>query len=103
MKDKAWPRSRRGSLHSGDIRSHKGLVPARAADKRTLLRRATFDLIGLPPTPAEMDAFLTDDSPTAFAKVVDRLLSSPAYGERWEQDTGSSTSSATPIGARRPA
>jgi hypothetical protein len=53
------------------------------ADKRTLLRRATFDLTGLPPTPEEMDAFLHDKSPDAFAKVVDRLLSSPQYGERW--------------------
>jgi hypothetical protein len=53
------------------------------ADKRTLLRRVSYDLTGLPPTPAEMDAFLADDSPTAYAKVVDRLLASPAYGERW--------------------
>ena len=61
----------------------KGIAPAGPADKRTLLRRATFDLIGLPPTPAEIDAFLADDSPQAFAKVVDRLLASPLYGERW--------------------
>ncbi len=61
----------------------KGIAPAAPADKRTLLRRATFDLIGLPPTPAEIDAFLADDSPQAFAKVVDRLLASPLYGERW--------------------
>jgi mono/diheme cytochrome c family protein len=61
----------------------KGLQPALLADKRTLLRRATFDLIGLPPSPAEMDAFLADESPDAFAKVIDRLLASPAYGEKW--------------------
>jgi len=61
----------------------KGLSPALPTDKRTLIRRATFDLTGLPPTPAEIDAFLKDDSPTAFAKVIDRLLASPAYGERW--------------------
>ena len=54
-----------------------------AADKRTLIRRATFDLIGLPPTPEEVNAFLADNSPDAFAKVVDRLLASPQYGERW--------------------
>ncbi len=60
-----------------------GLKPAPSADRRTLLRRVTFDLIGLPPTPAEIDAFLADDSPDAFAKVVDRLLASPHYGERW--------------------
>jgi hypothetical protein len=61
----------------------KGLKPAARADRATLLRRATFDLIGLPPTPAEIDAFIQDESPDAFAKVVDRLLASPHYGERW--------------------
>ncbi|MFO0809517.1 MAG: PSD1 and planctomycete cytochrome C domain-containing protein [Gemmataceae bacterium] len=61
----------------------KGLSPAPPADKRTLIRRVTFDLIGLPPTPAEIDAFLADDSDDAFATVVDRLLASPHYGERW--------------------
>ncbi len=61
----------------------KGLRPVAPADKRTLLRRATFDLIGLPPTPEEIDAFLADAAPDAFAKVVDRLLDSPHYGERW--------------------
>jgi hypothetical protein len=60
-----------------------GLTPAPAADERTLIRRATFDLTGLPPTPADVNAFLQDDSPNAFAKVVDRLLASPRYGERW--------------------
>jgi hypothetical protein len=59
-------------------------IPAApAADRRTLVRRATLDLIGLPPTPAEVDGFLRDDSPDAFAHVVDRLLASPRYGERW--------------------
>ncbi|EMI16403.1 protein containing DUF1549 [Rhodopirellula maiorica SM1] len=61
----------------------KGLRPNPPADKRTLLRRATFDLVGLPPTPEEIDAFLADDSHDAFANVVDRLLTSPHYGERW--------------------
>jgi hypothetical protein len=61
----------------------KGLKPNPPADKRTLIRRATFDLIGLPPTPDEIADFLNDDSPEAFAKVVDRLLASPHYGERW--------------------
>ncbi|MEQ1830193.1 MAG: PSD1 and planctomycete cytochrome C domain-containing protein, partial [Pirellula sp.] len=59
------------------------LSPNAAADKRTLLRRATFDLIGLPPTLQDIDAFLSDDSDDAFSKVVDRLLESPQYGERW--------------------
>jgi mono/diheme cytochrome c family protein len=61
----------------------KGLSPAPQADKRTLIRRATFDLTGLPPTPDEVAAFESDPSPDAFAKVIDRLLASPAYGERW--------------------
>ncbi len=61
----------------------KGLTPVASATKRTLIRRATFDLIGLPPTPEEIDAFLKDKSPHAFERVVDRLLASPHYGERW--------------------
>ena len=61
----------------------KNLQPADAADKRTLIRRVTLDLIGLPPTPQEVHEFLADSSPSAFAKVVDRLLASPHYGERW--------------------
>jgi mono/diheme cytochrome c family protein len=59
------------------------LHPAPAADKRQLIRRATFDLHGLPPTIEEVEAFLADASPGAFARVVDRLLASPRYGERW--------------------
>jgi hypothetical protein len=59
-----------------------GLKPSAEADKATLLRRVTFDLIGLPPTPAELKAFLADSSPDAYEKVVDRLLASPHYGER---------------------
>jgi hypothetical protein len=61
----------------------RGLNLSPPADKRTLLRRAYFDLIGLPPTFAEVQAFERDGSPQAFAKVVDRLLASPRYGERW--------------------
>jgi cytochrome c553 len=60
-----------------------GVVAVRPADKRTLFRRATFDLTGLPPTPADVADFLADVSPDAFARVVDRLLASSAYGERW--------------------
>ncbi len=61
----------------------RGLTPAPPADKLTLIRRASFDLMGLPPTEAEVREFLNDSSPGAFAKVVDRLLASPRYGERW--------------------
>ncbi len=59
------------------------LLPAPRADRRTLIRRITFDLTGLPPTPEELDAFLNDERPDAYAQLVDRLLESPAYGERW--------------------
>ena len=61
----------------------QGLAPAAPADRHTLIRRATLDLIGVPPTPEEVDAFEKDKSPDAFAKVVDRLLASPHYGEHW--------------------
>jgi len=61
----------------------KGLTPVPVADKRVLLRRVTLDLTGLPPTLKEADAFLADTSPAAYEKVVDRLLASPRYGERW--------------------
>jgi len=60
-----------------------GIRPAPDAEKRKLLRRATYDLTGLPPTPSEVEAFLSDKSRKAFARVVDRLLASPRYGERW--------------------
>lgn len=60
-----------------------GLKLSPPADKATLIRRASLDLIGLPPTPKEVDDFLKDDSPNAYEKLVDRLLASPHYGERW--------------------
>lgn len=63
--------------------SRKNWAPAEQADKYTLIRRATFDLIGLPPTRQEIESFLADDSPTAFQRVIERLLASPHYGERW--------------------
>jgi len=61
----------------------KHMKPNPYADRRTLIRRATFDMLGLPPTPEEVEAFVNDKSPNAWAKVVDRLLASPHYGERW--------------------
>jgi hypothetical protein len=64
----------------------EGLKPSPAAAKEDWIRRATFDLTGLPPTPAEVDAFLADDSPAAFARVTDRLLASPRFGERLAMD-----------------
>jgi hypothetical protein len=61
----------------------EGLAPAPEADRRTLLRRLTFDLHGLPPTPEEIDAFVKDPAPDAYEKQVERLLAHPRYGERW--------------------
>ncbi len=63
----------------------QGITPGPAADRRTLLRRATLDLTGLPPTTAETSAFFADAAPDAFAKIVERLLASPRHGERWAQ------------------
>jgi hypothetical protein len=61
----------------------RGLAPVESASKTALLRRLTFDLTGLPPTPAEIDAYLSDESPDAYTRLVERLLASPQYGERW--------------------
>jgi len=61
----------------------RGLAPVEDADRLTLIRRVSFDLTGLPPTPEEVEAFLGDPAPDAFARVVERLLASPRYGERW--------------------
>ncbi|MDB5310187.1 MAG: hypothetical protein JWO38_4389 [Gemmataceae bacterium] len=82
VRDTPWPRSAPDHFILAKLEAN-GLAPAAPADKRTLLRGATVDLIGLPPTPAEIEAFLADGSPQAFARVVDRLLASPLYGERW--------------------
>jgi mono/diheme cytochrome c family protein len=82
VKDKAWVRTPIDAFVLAAMEA-KSLHPSPPADKTTLLRRVTFDLIGLPPTPEEIDAFLGDDSQNAYKKVVDRLLASPRYGERW--------------------
>jgi hypothetical protein len=82
VRNQAWPQNEIDRFLLAAL-ERKSLTPASAADKRTLIRRAYFDLIGLPPTPEEVEAFLKDDSPTAFAQVVDHLLASPHYGERW--------------------
>ena len=82
VRDVSWPRNAVDQFILSALEA-KSLAPASAADKRTLLRRATYDLIGVPPTPAEVEAFLADESPDAFSRVVDRLLASPLYGERW--------------------
>ena len=88
--DPAVPAVRNESWPAGPIdrfllarMEEKGLKPGPDADRRTLLRRATYDLTGLPPTPEEIAAFLADSSTDAIAKVVERLLASARYGERW--------------------
>jgi hypothetical protein len=81
-RNKKWPRTPIDSFILATLEA-KGMSPSPPADKRTLVRRVTFDLTGLPPTPEEMRAFLADSSPRAFEKVVDGLLASPRYGERW--------------------
>jgi len=82
VKASEWPKSSIDAFILAKL-DEKGVPPSPPADRRTLLRRASFDIIGLPPTPEEVDAFVKDESPDAFARVVDRLLASPHYGERW--------------------
>ena len=82
VKKESWPISPIDRFVLARL-EEKGLSPSPPADRRTLIRRAYFDLIGLPPTLAEVEAFVNDKTPDAFPKVVDRLLASPHYGERW--------------------
>ena len=82
VKNKAWVKSPIDAFILSALEK-KGLKPAASADRRTLLRRAYFDLTGLPPTSADVQAFVNDKSPDAYSKVVDKLLNSPQYGERW--------------------
>jgi cytochrome c553 len=82
VRDAGWPVSPIDRFILAGLEA-RGLRPAPEADRRTLIRRVTFDLTGLPPSPEEVDAFLADESPDAFDRLVDRLLASPRYGERW--------------------
>ncbi len=82
VRDTSWPESPIDRFILTGLEK-AGLRPAPPAGRRTLIRRLTFDLTGLPPTPAEVAAFLADDRPDAYTRLVDRLLASPAYGERW--------------------
>ncbi len=77
-----WPRGEIDRFLLAALEA-RGLAPVADADRPRLLRRLTFDLIGLPPLAEELDAFVADDTPEAIAKVVDRLLGSPRFGERW--------------------
>jgi hypothetical protein len=80
--DEGWPRNDVDRFILAKM-DEQGLAPAMDADKRSLIRRATYDLIGMPPTPEEVAAFLADQSDDAFDRVLERLLASPRYGERW--------------------
>ncbi len=82
VQDRQWVRNPIDAFVLAELERH-GLRPAAPAGRAALLRRATYDLHGLPPTPDEIDAFVSDESPAAYEKVIDRLLASPRYGERW--------------------
>jgi hypothetical protein len=81
-KDSDWPRTPIDSFILAKLHE-QNLSPSPKADRRTLIRRLYFDLVGLPPTPAEIEAFAADKNPRAYEAIVDRLLDSPRYGERW--------------------
>jgi mono/diheme cytochrome c family protein len=82
VKNTAWPRNEIDRFVLARL-EQEGVEPSPEADRHTLVRRLYLDLIGLPPTPAQVDAFVNDASPDAYEKVVDELLASPHYGERW--------------------
>lgn len=82
VKNLAWVRSPVDAFVLARLEA-AGLQPNPSADRRTLIRRATYDLIGLPPSPEEVDAFVQDRSPQAYEQLIDRLLASPRYGEKW--------------------
>jgi len=82
VKQSRWVRSPVDNFILSKL-EQRNVKPAPAADKRTLIRRVTYDLIGLPPTPEEVDAFVCDQRPNAYSELVERLLASPQYGERW--------------------
>jgi hypothetical protein len=82
VKNTAWAKNPIDMFILAGLES-KGLAPTRPADRRTLIRRVTYDLTGLPPAPADVEAFASDTRPEAYAELIDRLLASPRYGERW--------------------
>jgi hypothetical protein len=83
VKTKAWPKNDIDRFILAKLEAAGLRKPSAEADRATLIRRVTLDLIGLPPTPEEVEAFVRDESPKAYEKLIDRLLASPHYGERW--------------------
>ena len=82
VRDAAWPTGAIDAFILARL-ERESLAPSMAAEQATLIRRASLDLIGLPPSPEEVDAFVADQSPDAYERLIDRLLASPHYGERW--------------------
>src|SRR3954471_9136656 len=82
VRDESWPRNAIDRFVLARLEA-AGIRPAPEADRRTLIRRLSFDLTGLPPSPEEVATFVRDDAPDAYERLVERLLASPAYGERW--------------------
>ena len=82
VKDKAWVRNPIDSFILARLEK-EGVAPSPEADRATLIRRLSLDLLGLPPSPQEVDEFVADQRPDAYEQLVDRLLASPHYGERW--------------------
>ena len=82
VQDKAWVRRPIDAFLLAELEK-RNLTPAEAAPRQVLIRRATFDLIGLPPTPEEVDSFVNDKAPDAYPRLIERLLATPQYGERW--------------------
>src|SRR2546429_1191304 len=81
-KNKAWAATPNDAFILAKLEA-KGLAPAPPADRHALVRRVYYDLIGLPPTPDEVDAFVNDQRPDAYERLIDKLLDSPHYGEKW--------------------
>jgi hypothetical protein len=82
VRDRSWPRRRIDPFILIELEK-RGLAPSPEADRRVLIRRAKFDLLGLPPTPEEVEGFVSDPAPDAYERLVEWLLASPLYGERW--------------------
>ena len=82
MNNEAWVRTPVDRFVLARL-EERGLRPVRRADRRTLIRRVALDVLGLPPTPEEVASFVGDNAPNAWPRLIERLLASPHYGERW--------------------